>query len=438
MKYAKNQGDNWEIQIVNPSCHAMNSLFLDSLNRPHIAYMSDDEHLLYSRLDSQDSWKHETVDDNGFCGWYPSIVLDSNDEPYILYGVDYGEYWDDIRFATKENEKWSCETLVYETHCYTDMAIDSNDNICIVYFEGTNLYYSRLVKNKWTSEIVDFVDPNYQMFWYENSLALDNDDKPHISYSKVDDYSEAYLQYATKKDNSWEVMKVENVPVAEQALDNSIAIDKENNPHIAYFFRYRFDYPYDYTELKYATLSNLEWSTETVLLKSNCVRYFSLAFDSDNMPLISYYNGPCPGGLKLARKVEGKSPSIPKTPGGPTNPSIGEECTFSTEISSGGTPGGDQVYYMWDFGNNFSGWQGPYAPDEKVSISYTWEEKNEYNLRVRVKNEFGAESEWSEPLTVSVPRVKNKQNPISYFFGQSFLERFPILSDFLKIMIYRI
>jgi len=64
---------------------------------------------------------------------------------------------------------------------------------------------------------------------------------------------------------------------------------------------------------------------------------------------------------------------------------------------------GDQVYYMWDWGDeSFSDWLGPYDSGEICEASHTWEEGN-YEVRVKAKDIHGFESKWSDPLPVSMP-----------------------------------
>ncbi len=43
---------------------------------------------------------------------------------------------------------------------------------------------------------------------------------------------------------------------------------------------------------------------------------------------------------------------------------------------------------------------------EIYEVNHTWDEKGEYEIRVKAKDEHGAESEWSDPLPVSMPRNK--------------------------------
>ena len=77
-----------------------------------------------------------------------------------------------------------------------------------------------------------------------------------------------------------------------------------------------------------------------------------------------------------------------------------EEFEFSTSTTD---PEGDQVYYMWDWGNdNYSDWLGPYTSGQTSLASHIWNELGDYEIRVKAKDNYNAESEWSEPHTISI------------------------------------
>jgi len=96
-------------------------------------------------------------------------------------------------------------------------------------------------------------------------------------------------------------------------------------------------------------------------------------------------------------------PNKPDTPSGPTNGIVGVEYTYTSSTTD---PDGDDVYYLfdWDDGTD-SGWLGPYDSGDTVEASHTWTEGGLYDVRVKAKDEPGAKSDWSDPLTVSIGDV---------------------------------
>jgi hypothetical protein len=101
-------------------------------------------------------------------------------------------------------------------------------------------------------------------------------------------------------------------------------------------------------------------------------------------------------------------PDKPNTPTGNINGKIGNTYTYS---SSAVDPDGDRLYYMfdWDDGQT-SNWDGPYDSGRTISATHIWNEKGTYNVKVKAKDISGAESEWSDPLSISMPKSKTEKS----------------------------
>jgi len=126
--------------------------------------------------------------------------------------------------------------------------------------------------------------------------------------------------------------------------------------------------------------------------------------------------------------AENYPPNKPSTPNGPTNGKANTEYTYSSDTTD---PNQNQIYYLWDWGDgNTSGWLGPYESGVIVNASYEWSEKGDYEIKVKTKDVYEAESEWSDPLPISMPKNRN-----SIFLR--FLENYPyiflILRHLLKL-----
>jgi hypothetical protein len=66
-------------------------------------------------------------------------------------------------------------------------------------------------------------------------------------------------------------------------------------------------------------------------------------------------------------------------------------------------PEGDVVYYLIDWGDgNFSEWIGPYDSGLPATVTYSWSEPGVYSLKVKAKNGFGTETNWSEAFTLYI------------------------------------
>lgn len=66
-------------------------------------------------------------------------------------------------------------------------------------------------------------------------------------------------------------------------------------------------------------------------------------------------------------------------------------------------PEGQQVSYFVDWGDGAtSDWIGPHESGEQIIVNHTWESKATFTVKVKAKDEMGAESEWGT-LAVKIP-----------------------------------
>lgn len=127
--------------------------------------------------------------------------------------------------------------------------------------------------------------------------------------------------------------------------------------------------------------------------------------------------------------IPNSPPNKPEKPTGENNGKPGTTYTYSTRTTD---PDGDEVYYLWDWGDgNFSEWLGPVTSGNTASAEKSWPQKGNYSIRVKAKDSSGAESNWSDPLVVVMP--KNVQLIVRF---ANLLERFfPHLFHFLEILL---
>jgi hypothetical protein len=118
--------------------------------------------------------------------------------------------------------------------------------------------------------------------------------------------------------------------------------------------------------------------------------------------------------------------SPPNKPNKPSGPPSGKPNTVYTYSTSTTDPDGNQVYYQWDWGDGSqSTWLGLYNSGTTVSTTHTWG-KGSYSIKVKAKDTIGAESNWSDPLTVTMPK-NTAFNPYFAFLQmlRQFFEQFP-------------
>jgi len=111
------------------------------------------------------------------------------------------------------------------------------------------------------------------------------------------------------------------------------------------------------------------------------------------------------GDARISIHVELSQESLnqaPLNPGAPTGSGLAvTEMTyaFSTVTTD---PDLNQLYYMWDFGDEITDWLGPYDSGEEVYVQHAWQSPGIYDVLAKAKDTEEAESEWSAPLSVDV------------------------------------
>ena len=116
-------------------------------------------------------------------------------------------------------------------------------------------------------------------------------------------------------------------------------------------------------------------------------------------------------------------PQTPDTPDGPATGSPGKTYLYSTSTID---PEDDQVFYMWDWGDgNYSSWLGPFVSGQQATAMHTWDEKGTYSIKVKSKDIHDLESEWSDPLSVRMP----KSYPVLESFVFRIQQIFPRLTS---------
>jgi hypothetical protein len=90
---------------------------------------------------------------------------------------------------------------------------------------------------------------------------------------------------------------------------------------------------------------------------------------------------------------------------GPTSGRSGEEYIYKGLSTD---PAGVQLYYMFEWGDgSTSDWIGPYNSGEECTKGHVWAEIGNYEIKVKAKNIFDAESIWSNPLPITIPKTYN-------------------------------
>lgn len=104
--------------------------------------------------------------------------------------------------------------------------------------------------------------------------------------------------------------------------------------------------------------------------------------------------------MKISDDFPNSAPEKPDTPDGSIIGDPGVEYEYSSSTTD---LDGDPLFYNFSWGDGaYSGWIGRYKSGGTVSASYSWNVSGSYEVKVRAKDIYGLESEWSDSLIVAI------------------------------------
>ena len=129
-------------------------------------------------------------------------------------------------------------------------------------------------------------------------------------------------------------------------------------------------------------------------------------------------------------EVLNDAPLKPSTPSGPASGKIKKSYDYSTSTTD---PNGHTIRYGWDWDGDKSvdDWTDYKSSGATQTTSYTWYSQGDYNIHVIAEDEYGEQSEWSDPLPITMPKAKFS------FFGR-FGGNFPFLEKLFSLFSLKI
>jgi len=121
-------------------------------------------------------------------------------------------------------------------------------------------------------------------------------------------------------------------------------------------------------------------------------------------------------------------PVKPQPPSGPTSGGCGIEYTYTAVTTD---PDGHVISYIFSWGDGTTSQTNFVQSGQQGSASHSWNEQNTYEIKVKAVDQYGAESEWSNPLLVSMPMGQ----PGSQQGNQQYIKTLKI-NNFLNILVW--
>ena len=175
-----------------------------------------------------------------------------------------------------------------------------------------------------------------------------------------------------------------------------ITIDDFNRIHIGYYCWNRWD-------LKYAYKINDKWIIENIESDEYVAgAYASIVVNSLGYPYIAYSVNDLE--LRYAKKIQ----FSPDPPNSPSGPSIGKIDTTYKFSAYGVDFDGDKIKIGFDWDDNSTiEWTDFIDSGEIVEINHTYDDKDKYKIRIKLVDEKGYESLWSNPLQIQIYKAKS-------------------------------
>lgn len=100
-------------------------------------------------------------------------------------------------------------------------------------------------------------------------------------------------------------------------------------------------------------------------------------------------------------------PTTPHRPTGPTLGTVGQSYQYTTMASAN-----NKVQFGWDWNGDdlVDEWTQFYDSNEECQTTHTWEQNGTIEIKVKAMDNHGFQSEWSEPLTVTMPKNMLRPN----------------------------
>jgi hypothetical protein len=280
LKYATNAEGSWVTSTVGEACLWYSSLALDSNDKAHICYhqYADHSSLVYT-TNAGGSWANYTVDSTftTFVGFYPSLALDSNGKVHISYKhMNPHARGDVLKYATNAGGSWAIYSFdpdEFFTAFWTSLAIDSNDRIHISYVGGLGLMYATNAGDSWAIYSLKYgvaVDDG------STSIALDSNDNVHICFN----YGLS-VGYFTNASGSWVGESIDGAydPGSDGFNSVSLALDSKDKVRVSYCDTWN-------QTVNYATNADGSWAISIIDAGGQGC---SLELDSADQVHISYY-----------------------------------------------------------------------------------------------------------------------------------------------------
>jgi hypothetical protein len=226
--HISNTEGSWQIELIHNydmaytydhyiKCSCRQDIEIDKDGFVHVIFSqqinaTDDPSRLFYATNKSGSWKIETALSNDFgarddAGWFPSLCLDNEGTPYIIFSDIASSHWTyqrlnvgNIRYAVYRNGEWNIKTIYRQPlpHGFKDVTemfaeclvvSDLTDTIRIIGQElevtGRGSYTLRLIEFAWVDTVTSNNDDS-AVNLPEQFRLYQNNPNPFNSYTTIE------------------------------------------------------------------------------------------------------------------------------------------------------------------------------------------------------------------------------------------------------------
>jgi hypothetical protein len=176
-----------------------------------------------------------------------------------------------------------------------------------------------------------------------------------------------------------------------------------------------------------------------IAIDNNDDAYVTGGTYSTDFPTLNPYQGGLAGAsdafiTKIAPSWANTPPNKPSTPTGPIKGKPGSSYPYQTNATD---PDGHKVRYGWDWDgdNSVDQWVDNggayYTSGVTIMTNHSWTAQATYAIKVKAEDVHGAQSVWSDPLTVEIPRSRSIISPRFLLIFEQFTIVYKLLSKLL-------
>ena len=240
LKMARFDGRHWIVERVDPTggdIFYACSVQVGPGGAPQVSWYRDSEpvYLRYAILKDR-VWVAQTADPENMPGKWHSMTLDGKGLPHLSYVTLFK--WQ-LRYSYYDGKSWMHTVVDSPDLHHTDdqlgmgnsLALDSDGNPMISYYDLGSLKLARFVDNKWKIEVVtQFSSTGKMAGWktYRSRIVLDGGGNPHIAF-----VSPRGLEHAWREGGTWRTQLV----IATSGFvvfDCGMTIDTSDTLYISY------------------------------------------------------------------------------------------------------------------------------------------------------------------------------------------------------------